>query len=210
MLLPRKTICPEVTGTSRMTACAVVDFPEPLSPTMPKVVPRLTRKLDAVDRMHERRALEQSLPARLEMNDEIVDVEENIGSLVRLGRLCQRHAAISDFRQQETAWPCPIGSSAGCGRDLQRSVARLHRARNAQSAPRAPSGGTMPAISSRSDQTSGGRRPSIRCGTQASSPLYRDGGDARPRWRMCPLRCSGQHRAPARRWRARRPRRDRG
>ena len=28
-----------------MTACAVVDLPEPLSPTMPKVVPRLTRKL---------------------------------------------------------------------------------------------------------------------------------------------------------------------
>ena len=28
-----------------MIACAVVDLPEPLSPTMPKVVPRRTRKL---------------------------------------------------------------------------------------------------------------------------------------------------------------------
>ena len=49
---PSKRTEPDVGCSSRSSSRAVVDLPQPLSPTIPNVSPRRTSKRDAVDRVH--------------------------------------------------------------------------------------------------------------------------------------------------------------
>ena len=55
MSWPSKMILPPVDSSSRMTQRAIVDLPQPDSPTTPSVSPLRIEKRDAVDGPHARR-----------------------------------------------------------------------------------------------------------------------------------------------------------
>ena len=80
MSWPSKTIEPPVESIRRMTQRAMVDLPQPDSPTMPSVSPRRIVEGDAVDRPHAGDLLLEDDPAGdREVLLQVLDGEELFG-----------------------------------------------------------------------------------------------------------------------------------
>ncbi len=79
MSLPSKRTVPLVGSSRRMTTRASVDFPQPDSPTIPIVSPRLHRERDAVERLHRGHlVLEHDALGDREVLRDVLDLEERV------------------------------------------------------------------------------------------------------------------------------------
>ena len=81
MSRPSKTIRPPVGSSRRMMQRAIVDLPQPDSPTTPSVSPSLDAEADPVDRLHGRDLLLEDDPARdREVLRQALDDEEIVAA----------------------------------------------------------------------------------------------------------------------------------
>ena len=80
MSWPSKVILPEVASSSRITQRAMVDLPQPDSPTTPSVSPLCQREGDAVDRVDAADLLlEHDAAGDREVLDQILDHQQLVG-----------------------------------------------------------------------------------------------------------------------------------
>ena len=140
MSRPSKTIVPPVGSSSRMMQRAIVDLPQPDSPTTPSVSPCADREADAVDRLHGADLLLEDDPARDgEVLLQILDDEQLVATQpfaparagLRPGRRCSTAAS-----GHACSWPLQISRRVSSSRwQRKRWSARVERGERRQLLP---------------------------------------------------------------------------
>ena len=99
MSRPSNVIVPPVGSSRRMMHRAIVDLPQPDSPTTPSVSPRLTREGDVVHRLHRGDLLLEDDPARdREVLLQVLDAEQLVGHGISCAsHLRRRSSAVCSF-----------------------------------------------------------------------------------------------------------------
>ena len=170
MSRPRTRCGPTVGSSMRRTASAVVDLPQPLSPTSPSVSPRRTRERHAVDRLDRADLLAGTRTPRGagKWTSQVLDAEDLVGATRRRGTVGQvRRATVGSYvpAKQALRWRSPTVSSAG-----RSTQAALHHPRSSAARTRSPAAGWRDRAAGPRSAPARRRRSESRRGTESSRP----------------------------------------
>ena len=93
-VLAQETHAPEAGRSSAITRRASVDFPEPDSPTMPRLRPACTRRAHAVERLHLGHRPEEALARQAVALHKAVDLEQGLAGLGAIAHGCASDASV--------------------------------------------------------------------------------------------------------------------